>query len=171
VLVGDFILVSLSESAATLNTRKWYEGRVHQVHENHVSLRFGNDFSTYRGTKFDVRFVLNRLPYRRMHQAMSNKFKPARLLFPAPTHIVGVQRVSQRMVDDISPIYRPIGEDAEQMETVAAIVNQKPGSAPFVVFGPYVRTCPPFWLVLFSFSLLGPELARLSRLSKPCCSF
>ncbi|KIM42180.1 hypothetical protein M413DRAFT_70670 [Hebeloma cylindrosporum] len=136
VLVGDFILVSRSESADTLNTRKWYEGRVHQVYENYVSLRFGNDFSTYRGTKFDVRFVLNRLPFRRMHQALVNKFKPARFLFPSPAHIAGVHRVSQSMIDDISPFDRPIGEDEEQMETVAAIVNQKPGSVPFVVFGP-----------------------------------
>lgn len=136
MLVGDFILVSLSESADTLNTRKWYEGRVHQVYENYVSLRFGNDFSTYRGTKFDVRFVLNRLPFRRMHQALANKFKPDRFLFPSPAHIAGVQRISQSTIDDITPFDRPIGEDEEQMETVAAIVNQKPGSVPFVVFGP-----------------------------------
>ena len=136
MLVGDFILVSLSESADTLNTRKWYEGRVHQVYENYVSLRFGNDFSTYRGTKFDVRFVLNRLPFRRMHQALANEFKPDRFLFPSPAHIAGVQRISQSTIDDITPFDRPIGEDEEQMETVAAIVNQKPGSVPFVVFGP-----------------------------------
>lgn len=65
-----------------------------------------------------------------------NKFKPTRFLFPSRAQIEGVQRVSQSIIDDISPFDRPIGGDEEQMETVAAIVNQKPGSVPFVVFGP-----------------------------------
>ncbi|KAF9566555.1 RNA helicase [Agrocybe pediades] len=136
VLVGDFILVSRAEGPETLNTRTWYEGRVHQVHQNHVSLRFGGEFSTYRGTKFDVRFVLNRLPFRRMHQSITNKFNPVRLLFPGAAHIQGVKRIPPSKIDEIVPYYRPIGEDEEQMETVAAILNQKPGSVPFVVFGP-----------------------------------
>jgi helicase MOV-10 len=136
VLVGDFILVSHAGSPDTLNTRPWFEGRVHKVFQKHVSLHFGDSFSTYRGTKFDVRFVLNRLPFRRMHQAVTNKFNPSRLLFPEPEHIRGVQRVTLDKIVDLVPFYRPLGEDEEQMETVAAIVNQKPGSVPFVVFGP-----------------------------------
>jgi helicase MOV-10 len=136
VLVGDFILVSHAGSPDTLNTRPWFEGRVHKVYAKHVSLHFGDSFSTYRGTKFDVRFVLNRLPFRRMHQAVTNKFNPSRLLFPEPEHIRGVQRVTLDKIVDLVPFYRPLGEDEEQMETVAAIVNQKPGSVPFVVFGP-----------------------------------
>ncbi|KAF8970450.1 P-loop containing nucleoside triphosphate hydrolase protein [Flammula alnicola] len=136
VLVGDFILVSHSESSDTVNTRTWHEGRVHKVYEKHVSLHFGSDFSTYRGTKFDVRFVLNRLPYRRMYQALVNKFDPIRFLFPGPEHIRGAERVPLDKIVELVPFYRPLGEDEEQMETVAAIVNQKPGSVPFVVFGP-----------------------------------
>ncbi|KDR68378.1 hypothetical protein GALMADRAFT_257029 [Galerina marginata CBS 339.88] len=136
VLVGDFILVSRPEGAETLNTRTWYEGRVHQVHQNHVSLRFSDEFRTYKGTKFDVRFVLNRLPFRRMHQVLTNKFNPVRLLFPGPAHIQGVARILPSKISEIVPFYRPLGEDDEQKETVAAIINQKPGSVPFVVFGP-----------------------------------
>lgn len=138
VLVGDFILVSHTESVETLNTRTWFEGRVHQVHENHVSLYFGDNFSTYRGTKFDVRFVLNRLSYRRMHQMLIDKYNPVRLLFPDTIHLQGASRVALDKIVEIKPFYRPLGEDEEQMETVAAIINQKPGSVPFVVFGPYV---------------------------------
>ena len=137
VLVGDFILVSHSGDAESFNTRTWYEGRVHQVHQNHVSLRFSDDFSIYKGNKFDVRFVLNRLPFRRMHQALTNNFNPTRLLFPGPEHILGLMRVTKNKIDEINPIYRPLGEDKEQKETVAAILNLKPGSVPFVVFGPY----------------------------------
>ncbi|KAF8906751.1 RNA helicase [Gymnopilus junonius] len=136
VLVGDFILVSRSEDAETMNTRTWYEGRVHQVHQNHVTLRFSDEFNTYKGTKFDVRFVLNRLPYRRMHQALTNKFTPTRLLFPGPNHIQGLTRVLPSQIEQINPVYRPLGEDEEQKETVTAILNMKLGSVPFVVFGP-----------------------------------
>ncbi|KAF8156830.1 RNA helicase [Crassisporium funariophilum] len=136
VLVGDFILVSHPDVLETLNTRTWYEGRVHQVHQDHVSLRFGENFNIYKGSKFDVRFVLNRLPFRRMHHALMNKFNPTRFLFPTLAHIQGVARISTVKMREISPFYRPLGEDDEQMETVAAIINQKPGSVPFVVFGP-----------------------------------
>ncbi|TFK41414.1 P-loop containing nucleoside triphosphate hydrolase protein [Crucibulum laeve] len=136
VLVGDFILVSHVGSEDANEKRKWYEGRVHQVHQNHVTLRFSDSFSTYRGTKFDVKFVLNRLPLRRMHHALNNSFKPARVLFPGPEHVAGLRRVTAAQRSSFVPIYRPLREDEEQMETIAAIVNQDPGSVPFVVFGP-----------------------------------
>ncbi|KAL0566482.1 hypothetical protein V5O48_015530 [Marasmius crinis-equi] len=134
VLVGDFILVR--QENATNKT--WFEGRVHQVHETHVSLRFGDNFSTYRGTSFDVRFVLNRLSFRRMHAAVTNKNNPERLLFPGPHHLKQKRNrpVTQQQMDDITPINRLIGEDPEQLQTVAAIVNLPPGSVPFVIFGP-----------------------------------
>lgn len=115
--------------------RVWHQGCVHQVHQNHVSLRFGGDFSIYKGSKFDVRFVLNRLPIRRMHSALSNTFNPVRLLFPGPENIIS-SRVTSAEMRNITPVYRPLGEDEEQLETVTAIVNQRPGSVPFVVFGP-----------------------------------
>ncbi|KAF9527429.1 RNA helicase [Crepidotus variabilis] len=136
VLVGDFILVSPPEPVQTINTRTWFEGRVHKVYENYVSLRFGDSFSTYRGTTFDVRFVLNRLPYRRMHHALVNKYDPPRILFPGPAHIRNTTAVTPAQIAEINPRNRPIKEDAEQMQTIAAIVNQIPGSVPFIVFGP-----------------------------------
>ena len=136
VLVGDYILVSHTGTGDDGTPRTWYEGRVHNVLLNRVSLRFGEEFSTYKGTKFDVKFVLNQLPYRRMHQALSNSFNPARLLFPGPEHLRGAKRVTQAQIDMIVPINRVLRDDDEQMETVAAILNQKPGSIPFVLFGP-----------------------------------
>ncbi|KAK7047845.1 hypothetical protein VNI00_006173 [Paramarasmius palmivorus] len=132
VLVGDFILVR--QQNATSKT--WFEGRVHQVHEQYVSLRFDDNFSTYRGTSFDVRFVLNRLSLRRMHAVVTNTNNPKRLLFPGPEHIRRNRPVTQQQLDDITPFNRHVGEDPEQLETVAAIINMPPGSVPFVVFGP-----------------------------------
>lgn len=136
VLVGDYILIGREGDVDQFGKRKWYEGRVHQVRMNEVSLRFSDDFSTYRGTKFDVRFVLNRLPYRRMHHALVNAFHPARVLFPSAEHIRGSQRVTAAQRDRITLVNRELSGDEEQLDTVAAIVNRAPGSIPFVVFGP-----------------------------------
>ena len=136
VLVGDFILVSETNASILPESRTWYEGRVHAVRMNEVILRFGEGFSTYRGNKFDVRFVLNRLVFRRMHHALINSFKPSRVLFPSAVDIAGVRRVTASQMDAISPYQRDLKGDREQLEAVAAIVHQKPGSVPFVVFGP-----------------------------------
>ncbi|KAJ3917943.1 RNA helicase [Lentinula edodes] len=132
VLVGDFILVRQDHAT----DRTWFQGRVHQVYENYVSLRFDDSFSTYRGNSFEVRFVLNRLSLRRMHAALINKNNPVRLLFPGPEHIRNLRRMCSGLIDKISPINRDIGGDPEQLEAVAAIVNMPPGSPPFVIFGP-----------------------------------
>ncbi|KAJ7669415.1 RNA helicase [Mycena polygramma] len=132
VIVGDFILVRHTGVAEG----PWFEGRVHKVYQSHVSLRFGENFSTYKGTKFDVKFTLNRLPHRRMHQALTNSFKESRILFPRDEHILRNRRVSASERDSITPVNRRIAEDPEQFETVVAIVHQPRGSPPFVVFGP-----------------------------------
>ncbi|KAK0191971.1 P-loop containing nucleoside triphosphate hydrolase protein [Armillaria mellea] len=132
VVVGDFILVR----PVGQPDKTWFEGRVHDVAMNHVSLRFGDDFNTYRGTKFDVRFVLNRLPFRRMHYALVNKNDPARLLFPGSEHLTTAGPVTSAMMEELSPLNRNIGRNREQLETVAAILNQPKGSVPFIVFGP-----------------------------------
>lgn len=102
-------------------------------------MRFDDTFSTYRGNSFDVRFVLNRLPIRRMHAAITNNNNPNRLLFPKPEHVRNMRKVTPDLMNSIVPINRQIGEDPEQLETVVAIVNLPAGSPPFVVFGPYVE--------------------------------
>ncbi|KIY67230.1 P-loop containing nucleoside triphosphate hydrolase protein [Cylindrobasidium torrendii FP15055 ss-10] len=132
VNVGDFILVRRADAPGDT----WYEGRVQFIEEKHVSVRFSDEFSTYRGTKFDVRFVLNRLPLRRMHNALMNKNDQERLLFPAASHVGQKHRVSRQTIDQLAPVNRQVGENPEQMETVAAILNMKQGSIPFIIFGP-----------------------------------
>lgn len=84
VLVGDYILVKRREDTVS------YEGRVHAVKKLIVSLRFSDQFSTYKGNKFDVQFVFNRLPMRRMHHSITNSSNPTRILFPSPEHILGL---------------------------------------------------------------------------------
>ncbi|KAJ6480358.1 P-loop containing nucleoside triphosphate hydrolase protein [Mycena sanguinolenta] len=132
VIVGDFILVRHSGA----DDSPWFEGRVHKIHQNRISLRFDDRFSTYKGTKFDVKFTLNRLPHRRMHHALTNSFKESRIFFPRAEHLLRNTRVSTLQRNSISPANRRIVEDPEQFETVVVIVHQPPGSPPFVVFGP-----------------------------------
>ncbi|KAG7441339.1 RNA helicase [Guyanagaster necrorhizus] len=132
VLIGDYILVR----PVGQPDKAWFEGRVHNVAMEHVSLRFSDDFNTYRGTKFDVRFVLNRLPCRRAHQALVNKNDLARLLFPGPEHLISARPVSRDVLKELVPFNRSLGNNPEQLETVAAIVHQPRGSVPFIVFGP-----------------------------------
>ncbi len=132
VLVGDYILVRPVDQP----DKTWFQGRVHDVAMLHVRLGFSDKFSTYRGNKFDVRFVLNRLPHRRAHHALVNKNVPPRLLFPGPVHLIAARPVSPAALEELIPLNRSLGDNPEQLETVAAIVHQPRGSAPFIVFGP-----------------------------------
>lgn len=131
--MGDFVHLKHSNNN---EGDIWHEGCVHHVYENHVSLRFGDDFSVYRGTKFDVRFVLNRLSIRRMHAVLINKREPLRILFPLPADLKTRARMSGRQLAAVRPVNRLIGEDEEQLEVVTAILNRAPGDVPFIVFGP-----------------------------------
>ncbi|KAI5888666.1 P-loop containing nucleoside triphosphate hydrolase protein [Schizophyllum commune H4-8] len=132
VLVGDFIEIRRSGE----RNAPWFQGRVHAVMLEAVKLRFPEEFSTYRGSKFDVRFVLNRLSYRRMHDALVNKNKPMRILFPTEKHLQVRGPVAQARVDAIVPVNRAIADDEEQLRTIAAVLRLPPGSPPLIVFGP-----------------------------------
>ncbi|KAK0496609.1 P-loop containing nucleoside triphosphate hydrolase protein [Armillaria luteobubalina] len=132
VVVGDSILVR----PVGQPNKAWFKGRVHNVAMSHVGLRFNDAFNTYRGTKFEVRFVLNRLSFCRMHDALGNKSDPPRLLFPGSEHLTTERPVTSAMLEELSPLNRDIGRNKEQLETVAAILNQPRGSVPFIVFGP-----------------------------------
>jgi helicase MOV-10 len=130
VLVGDYIQVRKP------GTDIWYEGIVHAIMLNEVSLRFPNDFSTYRGNKFDVRFVLNRIPMRRMHQAVTYGQLQPRLLFPGLEHERPSFPPGISQTESIRPVNRIISGDEEQLTAIAAILYREPGSVPFVLFGP-----------------------------------
>jgi len=132
VLVGDYILVKHTDSSDPV----WHRGCVQHVYEMRVSIQFDEKFSVYKGNKFDVRFVLNRVPFRRMHHALANKNNQARLLFPSAIHLRSAGRTTMQQRASVNTINRNIGEDEEQLEAVTAILNLPPGSPPFVVFGP-----------------------------------
>ncbi|KAF8621344.1 hypothetical protein AX15_007875 [Amanita polypyramis BW_CC] len=132
VLVGDYILARRTGEA---DNAPWYQGRVHDVDYNVLGFYFHKKFSTAQNIKADIRFVYNRLPERRKHQAITGTYKPMRLLFPDETHI-NYRRVKPHEVQAIVPINREMMSNEEQLEAVAAILKQPPGSVPFVIFGP-----------------------------------
>ncbi|ETW81078.1 hypothetical protein HETIRDRAFT_385786 [Heterobasidion irregulare TC 32-1] len=129
VLIGDSILVQRHGA----NSGKWFEGRVHYVHKEIVGLMFHKSFSNPdKNQRFDVRFKLNRHPLRRQHQALSSTFTPEHLLFPLQLHVH--TRAEDATV--ITPHNRMLANNSRQLDAVSAIVNNPPGSVPFVVFGP-----------------------------------
>ena len=129
VIVGDFVLVKHSH----LQDGRWIESRVHEVNEKDLSLRFPDGFSLYKGDKVDVRFQLNRLPFRRMIQAVTTSFNPRRLLFPEMGHPGTTRSFTSDYILPEDPLME---SNEEQLNAIAVIVHQPPGSVPFVVFGP-----------------------------------
>lgn len=132
VIVGDIVLVK----HAMDHTDTWYEGCVHVIELSKCLLRFNKAFTGHRGMKVDVRFVLNRLPDRRMHQAVVTPNNPPRFLFPTAGHSRNLRKPGSADIQNLALIDRSLASNQEQLETIAAIVNRPPGSVPFVIFGP-----------------------------------
>jgi helicase MOV-10 len=138
VTVGDFLMVRHSEAD---EREKWHHGCVHEVPSNlsYIRVRFSDDFNTYNKDKFDIRFVLNRLPLRRAHFALRERLQE-RLLFPTEAHLLLKQHPSridkQAIITKLNN--KQITKDPEQLDAITSIVRAPPGSPPFLIFGPYV---------------------------------
>ncbi|KAI0093452.1 P-loop containing nucleoside triphosphate hydrolase protein [Irpex rosettiformis] len=132
LIVTDRIFVKNFGSAA----KHWFEGHVHKVEMNSVLLRFHSTFHSYKGQRYHVRFDLNRLVYRRMHQGLTTAFTEARVLFPAAGHIQNLRPPSATATGGLRLTDRKIEQNPPQLEAVAAILTRPEGSVPFVVFGP-----------------------------------
>ncbi|KAH9943568.1 P-loop containing nucleoside triphosphate hydrolase protein [Amylocystis lapponica] len=132
VLIGDRIHLQPHGS----KDRKWFEGYVHVVRKEEIGLRLHMSYREHQPNKlYNVRFTLNRTPLRRQHQALDSAFHPDRLLFPLPGHVA--TRKIPSSADIKSHIYNKlITTNPAQIQAVASIVDQKPGTAPFIVFGP-----------------------------------
>ncbi|CAG7847798.1 Probable RNA helicase SDE3; AltName: Full=Silencing defective protein 3 [Serendipita indica DSM 11827] len=131
VIIGDRILVKHHGSPKP----HWWEGFVYKIRLNDVGLRFNNKFNAFKGQRFDVRFCLNRLTLRRMHQALDSGGLCERLLFPSEEHIQN-RKPSPGTIQTLNMVNRNISTNPAQSLAVTAIRNLSPGSPPFVVFGP-----------------------------------
>jgi helicase MOV-10 len=128
-VLGDRILVHPHGSARG----KWYEGHVHVVRQLEVGLCFHESFP-YSGPhqKHQVQFKLNRMPLRRQHQALDVAFASDRLLFPEQKHVARpIRGTGQLELHN-----KLIASNPPQMTAVKAIADLRPGSIPFVIFGP-----------------------------------
>lgn len=133
VLVGDSVHVRIQRCPD-----QWFQGRVFVLRELEVGMRFHHAFNIRPGDLCEARFSVNRIPLRRMHQALDCPFFPDRVLFPNASHLVGLQRPTQQQLARLSTVNPLIATNPPQLEAVTAIVNRPPGSAPFVIYGPYV---------------------------------
>lgn len=96
-------------------------------------MRFHQSFRGWSPSqKYSIRFRLNRIPFRRQHQAMNTEFGEARILFPAPSHLLEFPRNTPR----IKLYNRLIESNAQQLQAVTSICFSPAGSPPFIVFGP-----------------------------------
>ncbi|GLB39145.1 putative helicase [Lyophyllum shimeji] len=132
VLVGDRILVQPKGA----REGHWFEGGVHAVRKEEVSLRFDRSFRGWsRDQLYNVRFKLNRYPVRRQHQALDSAFAEERVLFPNRTHLPDgpYPKQANARLRVVNPL---IGTNAPQLQAVISIVKQPPGSLPFIIFGP-----------------------------------
>ncbi|KAF8320844.1 P-loop containing nucleoside triphosphate hydrolase protein [Clavulina sp. PMI_390] len=114
----------------------FYAGYVHMVEHEHVLLKFNYSFSAVRGQRFDVRFTLNRSSLRRMHQALAVAWNPERILFPSERDIEFSTAPTEEEISDVRLVNRYLESNPSQKLAVTSILNQPPGSIPFIIFGP-----------------------------------
>ncbi|KAG9002612.1 hypothetical protein FRB94_003760 [Tulasnella sp. JGI-2019a] len=116
---------------------KWFEGRVLLLKQREVGLVFHGSFHCNAGDKFDARFTVNRIPMRRMHEALDVPFFPNRVLFPTLRHVIGRRTPPNdhelTQIETRNPL---IATNRPQLEAVAAILEMKPAGPPFVIYGP-----------------------------------
>jgi helicase MOV-10 len=132
VIVSDVINVRESNSPS----HRWFQGHVHRVLDTHVHLRFARSFSAIRGQRFDVRFELNRVTFKRMHQALNTAFVGRKMVFPRVEDLKALKAPTEKDRKALTGVERVVKENEKQMEAISAIVNRPRGSVPFVVFGP-----------------------------------
>jgi helicase MOV-10 len=125
-------------------TDRWFEGYVHIIRRDEVGLCFHTNFGRTFSPKatYRVRFKLNRIPVRRQHMAMDTAFNEGRVLFPQVDHLLTSPIETQKTfpIKVVNPL---IDENPPQLQAVISILSSRPGSPPFVIFGPYVMLCIP----------------------------
>ncbi|KDQ06473.1 hypothetical protein BOTBODRAFT_39565 [Botryobasidium botryosum FD-172 SS1] len=126
VMIGDLIKV--------ITPGKVYGGFVHVVEGLEVGLHLHSSFPKNSGQLYDIDFSLCRIPLRRMHQALGQEVALTQLLFPTSS----ATDIQIAPTEQLKPLLynSNIAINGPQLQAVASILAQPPGSAPFVIFGP-----------------------------------
>ncbi|KZT64425.1 P-loop containing nucleoside triphosphate hydrolase protein [Daedalea quercina L-15889] len=131
LLVGDKLLV------CKYAEQIWHEAIVHEVRFQEVILYINSTFKLRSsGDLIDVRFQLNRMPWRRRQQAVTLNVNQPRFLFPTAQDTSTLHRPTAADIDAFDFGDESLIDNQEQKTIVAAIANAPPASVPFVVFGP-----------------------------------
>jgi helicase MOV-10 len=105
-----------------------------------LSLKLPTEFNLPKGSKFDLRFRHNRITLRRQYRALTDALAPPRrLLFPSVSDVKPARRLSRAEIDNLKYrqlVNRDIRDDRQQLQAVISILEQPPGSVPFIVCGP-----------------------------------
>ncbi|EJC99752.1 P-loop containing nucleoside triphosphate hydrolase protein [Fomitiporia mediterranea MF3/22] len=129
VLRGDSIFAVLSNSSSTP-----YQGFVYDVQDKFVFIYFNKKFKVEANATYNVHFDLNRLVFRRMHQALTCPTFSSRAAFPDPAQ--ELKTVSHVLVESLELFNAKVAENHSQRHAVASILYMPAGSVPFIVFGP-----------------------------------
>ncbi|KAI8909669.1 P-loop containing nucleoside triphosphate hydrolase protein [Gorgonomyces haynaldii] len=139
IIKGDSILVKPSGSKG-----RAFEGRAIDIQLTEVYLRFSKEFfkQFIKGGKYDVQFKYNRIPWRRMQEALTRAsfftdfdkiFKSAlvqKISRDAPELEEKIHQVPWR------PFNRLTSDNPEQMRAIKTILSGVHRPLPLVIFGP-----------------------------------
>ncbi|KAG8899891.1 hypothetical protein FRB99_006393 [Tulasnella sp. 403] len=133
VLWGDSVMFRIEG-----NEKPWYEGLVVELRLREIGVRFKRTVKINTKNRFDVQFMPCRIPIRRMHEAVGHEFTPERLFFPEGEQILNPLPPSTEQIAEIAnSLSNPlVATNPPQLQAVTAIINQPPGSPPFIIYGP-----------------------------------
>lgn len=125
-----------------------FEGRIYDIEDNHIVIEVGDSFPFGPEALFDVNFIIDRQMIKRMHLAVRKKLPSDALLFPGGSGAVAnvPSKKQQNRIREILFDSR-IASNGPQLQAITAITSRAWGSAPYIIFGPYVvsysyRLCP-----------------------------
>ena len=142
VVLGDFLWLDDVKN----NIR--YEARVakidvftrHHLAVLNMLVRLPPDLDLYQGTQFAIQLRHNRLILRHQYHALTSAFaSPRRLSFPSVSDIKPKRHLSRTEIYNLKfrhLVNRTIRDDPQQLQAVISILEQPPGSVPFLVYGP-----------------------------------
>lgn len=138
VVLGDHIYVRRRDERLNRKDVE-YEGYVHEIDDNQVSLGFGPQLlaNFISGMLFDVRFTFNKLPLYSMHRSLDiiTDDQLKYVLFPSWAHAASCPTLFNP-TDNLSLYNRKIEENPEQLIAIKHIVAGSSLPAPYLIHGP-----------------------------------
>ncbi|KAG8743479.1 hypothetical protein FRC10_011952 [Ceratobasidium sp. 414] len=115
----------------------WFTGVVHEVHLSVVWISFHSSFPYREAATYDVEFVLNPIPFRRMLQAVNTPDPRQDIIFPSLADLPADPNPQEAHEDQIiNPYNHLLSTNNEQLQAVRRVTNLPAGSSPFIIFGP-----------------------------------